>query len=225
MSSSSGRILCIDTSGAATMTLIEPVTYQVVAQSQELNARRHAESLGAMLQEVAGASPRTAGIQRICVGTGPGPFTGLRAGLAFAAALGQGLNVQVMGAPSQHALARAALDKAGIEGLAPRVLVTSDAKRGEVYWGIYEEDGADDVTALTGPNVGTLEEAQAAAAELGAIQVEVEANPSILARLIDARLAKTVEEGGGRKQFALDPLYLRRPDVHVKKNTASAPQS
>ena len=136
------------------------------------------------------------------------------------------MGVPVLGVPSQHALARAALDRTASDGDV-RVLVTSDAKRGEVYWGVYEGDG-EDVRALAGPNVGPLLEAEAAAAELGAIHVPVEVDAAFLARLADSRATGPANntdgvgardvgaEGEDETTFSLSPLYLRRPDVHVK---------
>ena len=46
------------------------------------------------------------GLDAVVVGLGPGPFTGLRVGIATAAALGDGLGIPVHGVPSHDGLAR-----------------------------------------------------------------------------------------------------------------------
>ena len=88
--------------------------------------------------------------------TGPAPFTGLRAGLVTARALGRARGIPVHGVPSLDAVARAALDELADEGAT--VLVTTDARRHEVYAARYRARGADDVECLDGPAVLTPDE-------------------------------------------------------------------
>ncbi len=204
------RTLCIDTSDQAVLTVVEDGV--VTGHAVEPHPRRHAESLGVLLQHALDARPDEGGVavDRICVGTGPGPYTGLRAGLAFATALGRALDVPVLGIPSQEALARGALDSLE-EEVGAGVLVTSDAKRGEVYWGIYRSLGANDVVAVAGPNVGPLEEAHEAALAAGVSVTEATIDPAVFVRIADSRLERDC-----RTEFPLEPLYLRRPDVNVK---------
>lgn len=251
------RTLCIDTSGPAAIALVDdrvdasgPILAGsdegrvVLAEAIEPNARRHAESLGVLLQQVleqAGAtSMGDAGVERICVGVGPGPFTGLRAGLVFASTLGRGLGVDVLGVCSLEGLARIALDEAPTE----RVLVVTDAKRKEVYWGVYDANGTGDVTVLAGPSVGAPSDALGAAGKFGVTSVagpaellvsvsgdnprsgdnpsiegfrliQCEVAPAVFARIVDAR---TAADGGAK--FPLTPLYLRRPDIHGQPTEA-----
>lgn len=106
------KTLCIDTSGPAVIALVDG--RETLAEAVEPNARRHAESLGLLLSETLEALDLSdlpsAGVDRVCVGVGPGPFTGLRAGIVFASTLGRGLGVPVLGIGSLEALARQALD-------------------------------------------------------------------------------------------------------------------
>lgn len=96
----------------------------------------HAERLiplaRAALSEAGGTLRELAGV---VVGLGPGPFTGLRVGVATAAALGDGLGIPVHGVPSHDALATSMAPLPG--GL----LVVTDARRREVYLSVYRADG------------------------------------------------------------------------------------
>ena len=66
----------------------------------------------------------------VVTGCGPGPFTGLRVGMATAAAFGHALGLPVFGVCS--------LDAIGIDTTG-EVLVVTDARRREVYWARYRD--------------------------------------------------------------------------------------
>ena len=69
-------------------------------------------------------------LEAIVVGCGPGPFTGLRVGMATAAAYGHALGLPVHGVCS--------LDAIGIVA-GGNLLVVTDARRREVYWARYRD--------------------------------------------------------------------------------------
>ncbi len=80
----------------------------------------------------------------IVVGTGPGPFTGLRVGMVTGLTMGHALGVPVHGICSLDVLAHEALcDECGSGRRGHRlrtrgeVLVATDARRKEVYWARY----------------------------------------------------------------------------------------
>ena len=77
------------------------------------------------------------------VGCGPGPFTGLRVGMATAAAYGHALGIPVHGVCS--------LDAIGIEHRTGEVLVVTDARRREVYWARYRDGVRVDGPAVNAP--------------------------------------------------------------------------
>src|SRR5512133_2504875 len=88
----------------------------------------------------------TARIDAIACGVGPGPYTGLRVGIATALAVGVAWQVPVHGICSLDAVAAAALDVAPApDGLC----IALDARRKEVYWARYSGLGQ----RLDGPRV------------------------------------------------------------------------
>ncbi len=94
---------------------------------------RHAQTLQPLLEQVladAGASWKD--VERICVGVGPGGFTGLRLGIATARALAQAHDLPLVGVSSLEALALGAEANDHHD-----VLAVIDARRGEVFAALY----------------------------------------------------------------------------------------
>lgn len=226
-------LLGIDTSSAVSVALVR--NDQILAQRALFEPRRHAELLAPLIVEVlaeAGVTRRE--IDGIAVGTGPGPFTGLRVGLVTARTMALALQIPTYGVSSLDALALQARD-AGISG--PLIVIT-DARRREVYWARYAPG---QTQPLAGPAVGPLadippvghgegeqgeatlpEAAFEAAPEAppetrvgrdipGAAPEPLDPHAQAVARLAAARLA------AGITDLPTEPLYLRRP--HVQKST------
>ncbi|WP_055513049.1 tRNA (adenosine(37)-N6)-threonylcarbamoyltransferase complex dimerization subunit type 1 TsaB, partial [Streptomyces ossamyceticus] len=161
------------------------------------------------------AGARLDAVTAIVVGTGPGPYTGLRVGLMTADTFGLALGVPVHGLCTLDALAYAA----DVEG--PFVAAT-DARRKEVYWARYE----DARTRVTDPAVDRPAEIAEVVAGLPAVgagallypdtfpdaRAPEHVSAAALAALAAERLAK------GEELEAPRPLYLRRPDAQVPKN-------
>ena len=129
-------ILAIDTSTALTSVAVVEAGH-VVAARIHLDARRHAEVLAPMLRDVLqGIEPGA--IAAVACGVGPGPYTGLRVGIASALAVGAAWGVPVHGLCSLDALAAALLVEADhVNGLR----VATDARRREIYWARYDAGG------------------------------------------------------------------------------------
>jgi tRNA threonylcarbamoyl adenosine modification protein YeaZ len=88
-------------------------------------ATAHGPALPALVQEaITGQS-----IDEVVVGMGPGPFTGLRIGIAFAQSFALARNIFVRGVCSLDAIA------AQVDG--KDFIITVDARRKEVYWARY----------------------------------------------------------------------------------------
>ncbi|WP_445168986.1 tRNA (adenosine(37)-N6)-threonylcarbamoyltransferase complex dimerization subunit type 1 TsaB [Mycolicibacterium sp. Dal123E01] len=182
---------------------IDDGAIDVVGERITLDARAHAETLTPnVVAAVADAGLMMADLDAVVVGCGPGPFTGLRVGMATAAAYGHALGLPVYGVCS--------LDAIGVLTTGD-VLVVTDARRREVYWARYR-DGVrfhgPDVAAPADVPVGTAE-AVAGSPEHAALFGLPVIGPEYP---IAAGLVAAVEDWTG-EPAALVPLYLRRPDA------------
>lgn len=148
-------------------------SFEILARYESEDTRSHAEVMGPYAQAaLQDAGVRGEDLDAILTGTGPGPFTGLRAGIVTARALGFAWSVPVYGMMSLTALAERAVSGvvaegtageenaerafASAEGFEPaegaELLVLSDARRREVYSARYRVE-TDGYTLVDGPNV------------------------------------------------------------------------
>ena len=124
-------VLAVDTCFAACQVAV--LNGDTVTVRSEAMERGHQERLAGMVAEVlAEAGVKFADLSRIGVTVGPGSFTGLRVGLAFAKGMGLALGVPLVGVGALEALA------AGRNG---RVAAVLDARREQVHLQVFE-DGA-----------------------------------------------------------------------------------
>lgn len=127
------RVLVIDTAlDACTAAVFNEGVLRGVRS--EVMVRGHSERLGGFVRDaVADAGEGFETIDRIGVTVGPGSFTGLRVGLAFAQGLGAALNRPVVGISTLAALARTVDQGRG----ATAAII--DARRGQVYLQTFED--------------------------------------------------------------------------------------
>jgi tRNA threonylcarbamoyladenosine biosynthesis protein TsaB len=186
---------------------------RVLAHACEVMARGHQERLAPMAEAVM----REAGLgfdrlDRVGVTVGPGSFTGLRVGVAFAKGLAASLAVPLVGVGTLEALAAEA------EGL---VFAAIDARRSQLYL-----QGFDDGRAIMAPDVVEQGTAAARVAELaaGRTPVFVGSAAPMLAELIPAARVLAPEGAdarqvarlaGSRTPAPVRPLYLRAPDARL----------
>jgi tRNA threonylcarbamoyl adenosine modification protein YeaZ len=198
-------VLAIDTATPAVTAGIVRVgeTVEVLAEVVTLDARAHAECLTPnVLAALADCSLTMADLTGVVVGCGPGPFTGLRVGMATAAAYGHALDVPVYGVCSLDA----------IGGLTDGdVLVVTDARRREVYWARYRDgirvDGPD-VSAATDVPVGPAQAVAGSPEHASLFDL-----PRVAATYpTSAGLVAAVADWDGEPE-PLVPMYLRRPDA------------
>ena len=118
------KVLAIDTSTSRTLVaIIEADT--ILFSGFLAGATAHGPSLPALVQEALAVS----GVDEVVVGMGPGPFTGLRVGIAFAQSFALARDIPVRGVCSLDAIAAQINEK--------DFIVTVDARRKEVYWARY----------------------------------------------------------------------------------------
>ena len=210
-------VLALDTSSpavSAALVRLSPEGPEVVAEQVVVDARRHGELLAvgvrAVLRDLAPGA-----LDALVVGTGPGPFTGLRVGLMTAAAMADALDVPAYGVCSLDAVAA---------DLGREAVVVTDARRKEVYWARYDADAErvdgphverpaelaerlrlhEDVPVLVG--AGALLH-RPAFAGLPVDETVRSPSPAALVR----RAARRLRDGAPSEP--LTPLYLRRPDA------------
>jgi tRNA threonylcarbamoyl adenosine modification protein YeaZ len=118
------KVLAIDTSTSRTsVAIIEDGS--VLYSGFRDGATAHGPSLPALVQEALAVSD----VDEVVVGMGPGPFTGLRVGIAFAQSFALARAIPVRGVCSLDAIA-AQIKEADF-------IITVDARRKEVYWARY----------------------------------------------------------------------------------------
>lgn len=161
----------------------------------------------------------------VIVGTGPGAFTGLRAGLVTARVLARAWDVPLYGVSSLDVMALAAVD-AGAE----EIVAMIDARRKEAFVQRFRALGGDDVMARDAADIwkpadlaAACEDAPAVVAvsetdlypEVGAERCTVAFDPCVMVRLVQSRLARV--DAGEDVDLGTEPQYLRRPDVHGER--------
>lgn len=203
-------VLAFDTAtSAVTVALHDGVA--VVAQESAVDSRRHGELLAVFIDKVL----RNAGAGRfdlteVAVGTGPGPYTGLRAGLVTARVLGSALQIPADGICSLDVIAADAQTAAA----GSEYLVATDARRREVYWARYTAAGE----RADGPHVSRPADLPAGllvAGEGAELYPELAGQPIGPRYPSAARLAAlaAARRAAGEPPGLPEPLYLRRPDA------------
>lgn len=143
MAESERILLALDTS---TLTLSLAVLRQRPGERPVLLARRdvppgtnHSKLLPLLLDEaLAEAGLEPSALAGICVGLGPGAFTGLRIALSTAKGIAWAMRIPLAGASSLEAMALAA---ARLLPEAQAVVPLLDARKQEVYAGFYRPAG------------------------------------------------------------------------------------
>ena len=132
------RILALDSSGlVASVAVVDGsgLEAQTIAEYTVNYKKTHSQTLLPMLDEVARMTELDLdSIDAIAVAAGPGSFTGLRIGSATAKGLGLALDKPLIHIPTLEGLA---YNLCGTDHIVCPIM---DARRGQVYTGIYEFD-------------------------------------------------------------------------------------
>lgn len=222
-------VLCLDTAtadvAAAVVDLDDPARAAVCHVRDARGAGEHLMPLA--LDALARAGAELADLGALAVGLGPGPFTGLRAGVVTGAVLARTRGIPAYGACSLDVIAAERV--AAAAGCGPFVVAT-DARRREVYWARYDDAGIRregpavarpaDLAARVGAPPPVVGPATALYGDLLPPAAGVDPGAVFpVARLADLVADRVRSRAPGE---VLVPLYLRRPDVDPAAATAGA---
>jgi tRNA threonylcarbamoyl adenosine modification protein YeaZ len=211
-------LLAFDTATPAVTAAIGETTpdgsFTLRARAGSVDARRHGELLTPTVQRLLDESGLVLGdLDHVAVGIGPGPYTGLRVGLATGHALADALDIPCHGVTTLDALAFATRRSGPF-------LAMTDARRKEVFWARYDDrltrvgevrvDRPAEIDTGGLPLVG--DGARMYAEVLGAggdpeAAAPLHPDAAAMAELALLRLRR------GEKLPEPAPLYLRRPDA------------
>ena len=208
-------LLALDTSLSACSVAVTRHGEVLAALSEPMH-RGHQERLAPMVEEAVKAAGVTfSAIDRVGVTVGPGSFTGLRVGLAFAKGLGLALGRPCVGVGTLEALA------ASDPG--PGLTVAAvDAKRDQVYLQAFESGAA-----VMAPDALPLGQAAARLAELwrggplrligpgAALLAEAAAGAEVIERATPDPVAVAALAARKPASAGARPLYLRAPDAKL----------
>jgi tRNA threonylcarbamoyl adenosine modification protein YeaZ len=191
-------LLAIDTSGATSVAVVSD-DGSVVASLLDEDVRAHAEHIGPLLEAVLDQAEHPA-IDAVAYGVGPGPFTGLRVGMAAARTAALVLGAAELPVLSHDAVALEAVRR----GLEPAFVVVADAKRRERFATVYRRLDDAGLPVRDGePTVGPDDALLALPQVVGAV---------------DAGLLGTIAALRRASGIAPEPQaarYLRSPDVTI----------
>jgi tRNA threonylcarbamoyl adenosine modification protein YeaZ len=195
-------LLAIDTSGGTAVAVL--VDGVVVSEVYDPDTMQHAEQIGLQVQKVLKAAGKDSRqVSAVAVGLGPGPFTGLRVGIAAAKMFAEGVGAAIFGVGSLDAIAFA-------KDLSEPTLVLTDARRSEVFFGLYQgktRSGAP--KAVLGPGVRKQADLEAELQSSG--QSYEIASGSISAAAVGLLALAQLSEGTANS--LIDANYLRAPDA------------
>ena len=177
-------VLAIDTSTSRTSVALVAGDKVLFNEFHE-DPLAHGEVLPVL---VAKALKLNVGIDLVAVGMGPGPFTGLRVGIAFAQSLALGMNVKWHGVNSLDAIAKQINEK--------DFIVSTDARRKERFWARYQ-----DGQRVNEPQVGKASELE----KIGVLifnEGEYFPDPIAIAKI--ALSKASIDQ----------PIYVRKPDAY-----------
>ena len=194
-------VLAIDTSLDACAVAVHGAG--IAAERREMMARGHAERLPLLARDVMAEAGLAFGqLSRIAVTVGPGTFTGIRIGLAFARGLALALDLPVIGFNTLEAMAL---------GVAQRpLLVVNAARDEEAYVALYRSDTDGDP-----PRLMALADVAAMAAPVAELHLlGSAAGPAVpgstVLPFVYPSVSKMAERAMSRPATTMpEPLYLR----------------
>lgn len=138
-------------------------------------------------------------VDHVVVGMGPGPYTGLRVGIAFAISFGRARGIPVTGVCSLDAIA-ALIHEVDF-------IVATDARRKEIYWARYINGARTEGPSVDLPNL--VAESGVLAFGEGSLKYHLTTNEEFLF----PDMAALVELSKNSDNEINEAMYLRRPDA------------
>ena len=197
------KLLALDSSGlVASVAILDGET--LVAEYTLNYKKTHSQTLLPMLDEIVKMTQtELSEMDAIAVAAGPGSFTGLRIGSATAKGLGLALNKPIISVPTLEGIA------CNFYGTDAIICPMMDARRQQVYTGIYHFAGGTEFEELVAQEAGPVEDI---IEEL--CNVEHSYAPAHLSRqragAVAIRAMKLYEEGKAEPASDHAPIYLRK---------------
>ena len=160
-------------------------------------ATSHGDALPTLVVQALAMAPN---IERVVVGMGPGPFTGLRVGIAFARTFALARNISLVGVCSLDAIASSVREVNDF-------IVATDARRKEVYWAKYLSGERVDGPQVDFPK--TVAKMGLPIFGEGAVKYGIGAADEGLFPDLESLVA--LSENSNKR--VTEPMYLRRPDA------------
>jgi len=191
--------LAVDSSLGTSVAVVSSEGH-ILSECFSEDTRGHAENIGALLQDaLASVGIAASDVTHVVMGVGPGPFTGLRVGMAAAEAFAHSRSLPLIPLVSHDAEALGAGE----------VVIVTDARRGEVAYSVYQGESV--FRRVLGPALArpeNLEHELGEHSSLLRIQVET-ISAGKLGQVANAYLT------AGVAPESRAPQYLRAPDVTV----------
>jgi tRNA threonylcarbamoyl adenosine modification protein YeaZ len=203
-------LLAIDTSAGTSVAVVDR-DRGVIVELTEADTRSHAEVIGVLIDRCLRESgvPIRA-LSGVAVGMGPGPFTGLRVGIAAAKAFAFGAGKPLVRVVSHDAVAFELASESAMNAFP--LLVVTDARRKEVYWSTYSGVDAEGLPVRVGqPGLSSPNELAATVeGYVGYTRVDAEQVSAASTGLLAEKMFLHHRPFAGA-----EPLYLRAPDATV----------
>lgn len=209
-------ILAIDTSLGSAVAVVD-LDGVTRGEASSPNALGHAEIIGTLIEgALAEASVTPRDITHVAAGMGPGPFTGLRIGIAAARTFALARAVPVIAVASHDAAALAEFETAASGPIA----IVTDARRREFAYTVYAGLAEGLPIRTTEPALAPRDDLDARLLSLGlpanpvqrvdVTSISAGALGRLAGRMLAAGIAADRHAGDGS---SAEPLYLRSPDV------------
>jgi len=200
--------LAIDTSAGTTVAVLSMGT--VLAELNYLEPMTHSERIGSAIEKVLTDSGIQAKqISTVVVGAGPGPFTGLRVGMAAARYFAIGAKARLVGVCSLDSIA---LDFYLANPEPKPLLVTTDARRKEVFWATYAGVVNGIPVRTHGPAVNKFDDIKTLVDVTAMSSTELGVRAGALGQIA---FAQGLTPAGTNSDIT--PIYLREPDAVPSK--------